>query len=84
MIAPMMCLGIMASLSGGGMNPAFQRIGQLLLTLAPLVGFLGVAASFILQRTGQTLLAYLALAVPVLIWVGLVIWLQRDTQFFTY
>ena len=84
MIIPMMCLGIMAGLSGGGMNPAFQRIGQLLLVLSPLLGILGIAASFILHRMGQTLIAYILLAVPVMIWVGLLIWLQRETQFFTF
>lgn len=82
MVVPMMCLGIMASLSGGGMNPAFQRIGQLLLTLAPLAGILGVAASFILQRMEQTLLAYIVLTVAILVWIGLLVWLQRETGFF--
>ena len=76
MIVPVMCLGIMASLSGGGNISAFQRIGQLLLTLAPLAGVLGVATSLILQRSDISFLAYVALAIPVLLWVGLLVWLQ--------
>jgi len=83
MIIPVMCLGIMAAFSGGGMTPAFQQIGKLLLTLAPLVGIIGIIASLILQRVGVSPLAYIALAVPVIVWVGLIIWLQRATGFFT-
>ena len=82
LIVPMMCLGIMASLSGGGMTPAYQRIGQILLVLPPITGILAVVISFILQRLGLSTLAYVALAVPILIWVGLLIWLQRETGFF--
>jgi len=82
MIVPMVCLGIMAGLSGGGMTPAYQRIGQSLFTISPLVGIVGVVASVILQRMGYPTLAYVALGIPIVVWIGLLIWLQRETGFF--
>lgn len=42
-----------------------------------------IFVSYILQRSGIAPLAYVALAIPVLVWVGLLIWLQRETGFFT-
>ena len=84
MIIPTMCLGFMVGLSGGGLNPTFQNIGTLLITVAPIIGILGVIGSFILNRMGRSHLAYISLSIPFLVWVGLVIWLQLETAFFTW
>ena len=53
-IVPMMCLGLMASLSGGGTNPAFQRIGGQLTSLSPIVGVICLIFSWLLQQSGRT------------------------------
>lgn len=82
LIIPMMCLGMMAGLSGGGLNPTFQRIGQILLVLSPLIGLIGLVGSIILWRIGQPQLAYIAISVPIVMWFGLLIWLQVETGFF--
>lgn len=84
MIVPMVCLGFMAGLSGGGLNPAFQRIGQTMIVVSPIVGIVAIVASFILHRMEQTQLAYVSLAIPIVVWIGLLIWLQLETQFFTW
>ncbi|MEO1165999.1 MAG: hypothetical protein AAFV98_19605 [Chloroflexota bacterium] len=83
MIVPVMCLGLMSSLSGGGMTPAFQQIGQSLMTIAPLVGIATVVASVLLQRADRPILAYIVLVVPIIFWIGQLIWLQRETGFFS-
>ncbi len=81
-IIPMMCLGVMSGLSGGGLTPAFQRIGQLLLTLSPIVGVGGVAASILLWRWQLPVLAYAVIIIPLVMWVWLIVWLQSATGFF--
>lgn len=83
MIPLVMALGLMAGLSGGGGTPSFQRIGQLLLVPAPLAGVVAVVVSLVLQQVGLASAAYAILAVPVLLWAGLVLWLQRATGFFS-
>lgn len=82
-IVSMMCPGMMAGLSGGGNTPAFQRIGEVMLVLSLVVGIAGIVASIIFQRMESTLLTDLSLAVPVVVWIGLLIWLHRETGFFT-
>ena len=82
LIIPMMCLGMMSGLSGGGLNPSYQRIGQVLLVLSPLAGIAAVVVSFILQRLELSFPAYAAVAAPLVMWFVLMAWLQRETGFF--
>jgi len=82
MILPMSVLGVMVGLSGGGSNPTFQKVGQLLMVASPVIGILSVLVSIIFSRVGVPIVAYTALCVPIIFWVVLLIWLQRDTKFF--
>jgi len=82
LIVPMMCLGIMSAMSGGGVTPAFQEIGGRLIRLSPLVGITSVGASWLLERMHLKPLAYAALVVPIVMWVALVVDLHRRTNFF--
>jgi hypothetical protein len=81
-IVPMMALGLMSMLSGGGMTPAYQQIGRVMLWLSPLAGIAGLILSLVLWHFGQSLLAYLAILTPLLVWAGLLLWLQIETGFF--
>lgn len=82
LIIPMMCLGLMAGLSGGGLTPSFQRIGELLLGVSPALGIVSLIISVVLARFGFTTLAYVAIAFPLVFWIVMIVWLQRDTGFF--
>ncbi len=82
-IVPMMCLGLMASLSGGGTNPAFQRIGGQLTSLSPIVGVICLIVSWLLQRSGRPRMAYVILVIPLIIWGFLIFQLHRETGFFS-
>lgn len=82
LILPMIVLGFMAGLSGGGVTPAFQRIGQLMLVVAPIVGIICVIVAEILWRGNQPTAATLVVLIPLAVYVGLVIWLQVATGFF--
>lgn len=82
MIVPIMCLGMMSSLSGGGMTPAFQQIGRYMLLTPVPTALASIIIAEILWRLEQPILAYIALAVPFVIWVGLLVWLQIETGFF--
>ncbi len=75
-IVPMMVLGFLSGLSGGGMVPAYQRIGRLLIFLSPVVGLAGLILSLILWHFEQSLLAYIAILTPAAMWVGLFLWLR--------
>ena len=77
-IVPMMAIGFMSTLSGGGMVPAYQRIGNLLIILSPLVGLAGLILSLVLWHFGQSLLAYMAILTPVVMWIGMVLWLRMQ------
>lgn len=77
-IVPMMAIGFMSSLSGGGMTPAYQRIGGLLIWLSPVIGLAGLILSLILWHFGQSLLAYTAILTPLVIWAGLILWLRMQ------
>jgi hypothetical protein len=83
LLSPLMVLlGVMVSLSGGGMNPAFQQIGRWLLYL-PLPSALGgIVLSQLLWRWKQPWLALLVIVVPLIVWVGLLVWLEQRTNFF--
>ena len=78
---PILALGFMSALSGGGLNPAFQRIGQLMIYLAP-VTIVCVIVAEVLWRNAQPTIAYIVLIVPIVIWIGLILWLQLATEFF--
>jgi len=82
-ILPMMCLGGMSALSGGGVTPAFQEIGGRLMKLSPLVGITSVGASWLLERLRLKPLAYAVLVVPIVMWVVMVADLHRRTNFFS-
>jgi hypothetical protein len=81
LLVPMFCLGVMVGLSGGGLNPVLGHISGWLL-FSPLVGIAGVVAAEVLRRYEQPTLAVIAAVIPLLLWIGLLIWLQRDTGFF--
>lgn len=82
LILPMMAIGMMAGLSGGGLNPAYQRIGtQFLVWSTPLA----IGCTFfaeLLWRLGLTLPAYLLNLTPLLVWSGLWFQLRRSTNNF--
>ncbi len=82
-ILPMMCLGVMSAMSGGGAIPAFQEIGRHLMKLSPLVGIISVGASWLLERLRLKPLAYAVLVVPIVMWVVMVADLHRRTNFFS-
>lgn len=82
-ILPMMALGLMAGLSGGGLTPAFQRIGQLMLVTPPFVSIIAVIVAEILWRVDQKSWAYVVVLLPLVWYIGLIIWLQTSTRFFT-
>lgn len=81
LILPILVLGLMSRLSGGGMKPAFQRIGIMMMYLAPATVVCVIIAE-LLWRGPQSILAQGLLIVPILMWIGLIVWLQRATQFF--
>jgi len=83
LIVPMMCLGGMSAMSGGGATPAFQEIGRRLMKLSPLVGIISVGASWLLERLRLKPLAYAVLVVPIVMWVVMVADLHRRTNFFS-
>jgi hypothetical protein len=83
LICPMIALGLMSSLSGGGMTPAFQEIGGRMMgygLFAPIVCIL--VAEGIYRLTSRAWLAIPVLLVPLGIWVWLIVLLQRETGFF--
>ncbi|MEO0563747.1 MAG: hypothetical protein AAF125_16695 [Chloroflexota bacterium] len=83
MICPMLALGFMSSLSGGGNIPAFQIIGQRLVllsvTLAPVCL---IIAEVVHRRFKLTPVAIVVCLVPVAAWAWLSYTLQRETGFF--
>lgn len=81
-ILPMMALGLMSSLSGGGLTPAFQQIGGKLMNLSPVVGLASVATSWLLEQISLKPLAYLVLCIPCAMWGMLIMRLNRETGFF--
>jgi len=81
LLIPMFCLGLMAGLSGGGLNPAYQRIGGLMLW-SPAVGILGLIVAELLHRFQLPTAALMAIFIPLLVWIGLLVWLQVETGFF--
>lgn len=82
MIVPMIACGFMSSLSGGGLNPAYQRIGQILIVVSPIMPVVCVVIAEVLWRYNQPYPAYIINVIPLLVWIGLLIWLQIATGFF--
>ena len=82
LIGPMMCLGLMAGLSGGGLTPALQQVGTALLVVSPILAVVAIVAAEILLRVQLPIIGYVALAIPLLFWVAGVVWLQITTRFF--
>ena len=78
----MILLGMMSRLSGGGMTPAYQEIGALMMWVSPVAALIGLILSLILWHIGQSTLAYAAILAPVAVWAGLILWLQIATRFF--
>jgi hypothetical protein len=81
LLVPMFCLGVMVGLSGGGLNPVLGVISGWML-FSPLVGIAGVVAAEVLRRYEQPVLALIAAVVPLILWMVLIVWLQRETNFF--
>ena len=82
LIVPMTCLGIMVALSGGGMTPAFQDIGSLLMYLSPTLPLVAVGMNEWLWRKERFTLARVVLGIPYFLWAVLLIYLQVETGFF--
>ncbi len=82
LILVMMALGLMSSLSGGGLNPAYQQVGGLLLRMSPIIGVVCIIIAELLSRTQFRPLAYIVLAIPMVFWAVMLVWLQRETGFF--
>lgn len=87
LILPMMALGLMASLSGGGMTPAFQEIGSRLIVWSLFVPLVCLVLAEVVHRFVKlppyaTVIAIVIAAVPIAMWVWLVVWLERETGFF--
>jgi hypothetical protein len=82
-ILPMMALGLMSSFSGGGMTPAYQDIGGKLLFWSPLAGVPALIISLLLWHFGQSVLAYIAILIPIAGWAYLLIRLRIETGFLT-
>ncbi len=78
---PILALGLMSGLSGGGLTPAFQQIGTMMMWLAPASVVCAIIAE-VLWRMNQQPLAYSVLVLPIIIWIGLIIALQVTTGFF--
>jgi len=78
---PILALGLMSGFSGGGNNVWFQRIGTMMLWLAP-ASVVCVVIAEVLWRMKQQALAYGVLVLPIIIWIGLIVALQVTTQFF--
>ncbi|MEL6270777.1 MAG: hypothetical protein AAFV33_15230 [Chloroflexota bacterium] len=83
LICPMVTLGLMSGLSGGGMTPAFQIIGGRLMGWSvPLVLACVGLAELIYRRTGQLAIAAALCLIPIGVWAWLVVSLQQQTGFF--
>lgn len=83
MIIPMMCLGLMVGLSGGGLNPTFQQIGRYLFTTPIPMAVVCLILAEVLWRMNQTVPAYIVMGGLLIVWSGLLVWLQLETGFFS-
>jgi len=81
-IVPMMLLGLMSGLSGGGLTPIYQRLGVFLMVKSPIIAVVCLVVAEVFWRLDQTTLAQLVCAVPGVMWLGLLAWLQYKTGFF--
>ena len=83
LVLPMIALGVMASLSGGGVTPAFQEIGGRLIGLSFFVSLPLLIASEVIHRWLKlTPVSLILLVIPLIMWGWLLVRLQRETGFF--
>ncbi|MEM7735205.1 MAG: hypothetical protein AAF267_05385 [Deinococcota bacterium] len=83
-LSPLVALiGLMSALSGGGMTPAFQQIGRWLMYVPFPSAAVGIILSQLLWRWKQPWLALLVIVVPLIVWAGLLVWLDQRTGFFS-
>lgn len=84
LIVPMMACGFMSMMSGGGQTPIYQDLGILLLMASPVVGIASVLLAEVIWRLAPNLrrIAVLIDFMPIMMWAGLMIWLQVETGFF--
>jgi hypothetical protein len=82
LILPMVACGFMSSFSGGGLTPAYQNVGRALIVISPIMPVICVIIAEVLWRYNQAYLAYIVNAIPLLVWVALLVWLQIRTGFF--
>ncbi|MEM6431412.1 MAG: hypothetical protein AAF708_19395 [Deinococcota bacterium] len=83
LLSPLIALlGLMAALSGGGMNPAFQQIGGWLMYVPLPSAAVGIILSQLLWRWKQPWLALIVIILPLVVWAGLLVWLEQRTNFF--
>jgi hypothetical protein len=69
LIIPMMAIGMMMGLSGGGTKPILQFIGARMLVWSPMVAVLSVITSEILWQLDFTIIAYIVNLIPLTMWV---------------
>ncbi|MEM6281426.1 MAG: hypothetical protein AAF787_04460 [Chloroflexota bacterium] len=85
MIVPIFCLGMMVSLSGGGVTPAYQQIGGQLMLMAFAAPLVCVAlAEGVYRLAQQPLIGAVVCLIPFGVWVWLCIRLENATGFFNW
>lgn len=83
LIVPIMCLGLMVSMSGGSSTTPFYRIGMLLLVASPIVALICMLLAEVIWRQTGHGVAILVGLIPLVVWGVLITWLQRVTGFFS-
>ncbi|GEM_PF-1854928 len=78
---PMLILGLMVGLSGGGLNPWAQKLGGIMFRFSPMCIVSVIVAEFA-WRFNLELIAYGLVLTPIVVWLCLLIVLQKKTRFF--
>ncbi len=85
LMCPMIALGVMSSLSGGGGTPTFQEIGGRLVGISFFLPIALLIVSEVVHRWLKlTPVSLVLLVIPLVLWGWLVVRLQRETGFFTW
>lgn len=81
-VIPMMLLGLMLGLSGGGLKPIYQRVGARFLVGMPVVVIACLIFAEILWRNDANPFAYIVILLPFGLWISQLAWVQYHTRFF--
>lgn len=81
LIFPMVILGLIVGLSGGGSNQWNRWWSKIVFRLAPM-GIVGALIAEIIWRFNIESIAYAVVLAPLVIWFGLLVLLQKKTHFF--